>query len=158
MHVIAAKAVALKEAQTPAFRDYQQQIVKNAKALAGAIQERGWNLVSGGTDSHMVLINLLDTDLTGKVAEEALDQAGITVNKNTVPFETRSPFVTSGVRLGTPAVTTRGMKENEMEVIGGLIADVLERPDDESLIESVKKKVQELCIAFPLYASRLASA
>ncbi|MFQ5457005.1 MAG: serine hydroxymethyltransferase [Myxococcota bacterium] len=158
MHVIAAKAVAFKEAQTPAFRDYQQQILSNAKALAAKIQERGWNLVSGGTDSHLVLINLLDTDLTGKVAEEALDQAGITVNKNTVPFETRSPFVTSGIRIGTPAVTTRGMKEIEMELIGGLMADILERPDDKSLIESVKKKVQELCVAFPLYASRLASA
>jgi glycine hydroxymethyltransferase len=158
MHVIAAKAVAFKEAQSEAFRDYQHQIVRNAKALAAKLQARGWNLVSGGTDTHLLLVNLLGTDLTGKVAEEALDRAGITVNKNTVPFETRSPFVTSGIRIGTPAVTTRGMKEIEMETMGDLIADILERPDDAALIESVRKKVQELCAAFPLYASRLASA
>ncbi len=158
MHVIAAKAVAFREAQTEAFRDYQQQIVRNARALAEKLGARGWNLVSGGTDTHLVLINLLDTDLTGKMGEEALERAGITVNKNTVPFETRSPFVTSGIRIGTPAITTRGMKEVEMELIGDLIADILERPDDQALTESVRKKVHELCAAFPLYASRLASA
>ena len=158
MHVIAAKAVAFREAQTQAFKDYQEQIVRNAKALAEKLVARGWNLVSGGTDTHLVLINLLDTDLTGKIGEEALERAGITVNKNTVPFETRSPFVTSGIRIGTPAITTRGMKEIEMEVIGDLMADILERPDDQALIESVRKKVQELCAAFPLYASRLASS
>ncbi|MDP3937819.1 MAG: serine hydroxymethyltransferase [Deltaproteobacteria bacterium] len=157
MHVIAAKAVAFKEAQSDAFRDYQKQIVLNARALAAKLQARGWNLVSGGTDTHLLLVNLLGTDLTGKIAEEALDRAGITVNKNTVPFETRSPFVTSGIRIGTPAVTTRGMKEIEMETMGDLIADILERPDDDARIESVRKKVQELCAAFPLYASRLAS-
>ncbi len=158
MHVIAAKAVAFKEAQSDTFRDYQKQIVLNARALAAKLQARGWNLVSGGTDTHLLLVNLLGTDLTGKIAEEALDRAGITVNKNTVPFETRSPFVTSGIRIGTPAVTTRGMKEIEMETMGDLIADILERPDDDARIESVRKNVQELCAAFPLYASRLASA
>jgi glycine hydroxymethyltransferase len=158
MHVIAAKAVAFKEAQSPAFRDYQQRIVKNARALASKLIARGWNLVSGGTDTHLILMDLRSTDLTGKVAEGALDRAGITVNKNTVPFETRSPFVTSGIRIGTPAVTTRGMKEIEMEIIGDLIADILERPDDPAHAKRVRKKVQELCAAFPLYASRLASA
>ena len=158
MHIIAAKAAAFGEALKPEFKEYCGQLVANAARLAQQFLDRGYHLVSGGTDSHLVLINLLETDLTGKVAEEALDQAGITVNKNTVPFETRSPFVTSGIRLGTPAVTTRGMKEIEMELIGGLIADILERPDDKSLIEGVEKKVQEICAAFPLYASRLASA
>jgi glycine hydroxymethyltransferase len=158
MHVIAAKAVAFKEAQTAAFQEYQEQIVRNAKALAARLLERGWSLVSGGTDTHLVLINFSDTDLTGKVAEESLDRAGITVNKNTVPFETRSPFVTSGIRIGTPAITTRGMKEIEMELIGDLIADILERPDDSARIESVRKKIQELCAAFPLYASRRAES
>ncbi|HEY7527972.1 MAG TPA: serine hydroxymethyltransferase, partial [Candidatus Deferrimicrobiaceae bacterium] len=125
MHVIAAKAVALKEAMTPQFKEYQQRIVLNTRAMAGAIARRGFRLVSGGTDNHLFLVNLKDTTLTGKEAQEALDRVGITVNKNTVPFETRSPFVTSGIRAGTPAVTTRGMKEKEMERIGGWIADVL---------------------------------
>ncbi len=157
MHVIAAKAVAFKEAQAPAFQAYQRQIVKNAQALAATLMARGWSLVSGGTDTHMMLVDLRKTDLTGKAAEEALDRAGITVNKNTVPFETRSPFVTSGIRIGTPAVTTRGMKENEMAQIGDLIADILDRPDDQALIERVLGAVRELCAAFPLYASRRAS-
>jgi glycine hydroxymethyltransferase len=158
MHVIAAKAVAFKEAQSPAFRDYQQRIVKNARAMAAKLMARGWNLVSGGTDTHLILMDLRSTDLTGKVAEEALERGGITVNKNTVPFETRSPFVTSGIRIGTPAITTRGMKEIEMEIIGDLIADILERPDDTAHAERVLKTVRELCAAFPLYASRLAPA
>jgi len=158
MHVIAAKAVAFREAQAPAFRQYQAQILKNAAALASVLTGRGWSLVSGGTDTHLMLLDLRKTDLTGKVAEEALDRAGITVNKNTVPFETRSPFVTSGIRIGTPAVTTRGMKENEMAQIGDLIADVLDRPDDAGVIDRVRVAVGELCAAFPLYASRRASA
>ena len=158
MHVIAAKAVAFKEAQAPAFREYQAQIVKNAGRLAARLAARGWKLVSGGTDTHLVLMDLRETDLTGKVAEEALDRAGITVNKNTVPFETRSPFVTSGIRIGTPALTTRGMKENEMAQIADLIADVLKRPDDTATIDRVHGAVRELCAAFPLYASRRASS
>jgi glycine hydroxymethyltransferase len=158
MHVIAAKAVAFREAQAPAFREYQAQILKNASALASRLTARGWALVSGGTDTHLLLMDLRKTDLTGKVAEEALDRAGITVNKNTIPFETRSPFVTSGIRIGTPAVTTRGMKENEMAQIGDLIADVLDRPDDAGVIDRVRTAVGELCAAFPLYASRRASS
>jgi glycine hydroxymethyltransferase len=118
MHVIAAKAVALKEAMTPEFKEYQERIVRNARAMAGAIAKRGFRLVSGGTDNHLFLVNLKDTTLTGKDAQEALDRVWITVNKNTVPFETRSPFITSGIRAGTPAITTRGMNEREMERIG----------------------------------------
>ncbi len=156
MHVIAAKAVAFHEAQTPAFREYQAQIVKNAVALAERLTARGWDLVSGGTDTHLILLDLRKTDLTGKAAEEALDRAGITVNKNTVPFETRSPFVTSGIRIGTPALTTRGMKENDLAQIGDLMADVLDHPDDASVIDRVRSAVRELCAAFPLYASRRA--
>jgi len=156
MHVIAAKAVAFREAQAPAFREYQAQILKNAATLASRLKARGWTLVSGGTDTHLVLLDLRKTDLTGKVAEESLDRAGITVNKNTVPFETRSPFVTSGIRIGTPAVTTRGMKENELAQIGDLIADVLDRPDDAAVIDRVRNAAVELCAAFPLYASRRA--
>ncbi len=156
MHVIAAKAVAFREAQAPAFREYQAQILRNAAMLASRLKARGWTLVSGGTDTHLVLLDLRKTDLTGKMAEEALDRAGITVNKNTVPFETRSPFVTSGIRIGTPAVTTRGMKENELAQIGDLIADVLDRPDDAAVIDRVRNAAVELCAAFPLYASRRA--
>jgi len=155
MHVIAAKAVALKEAMSPGFRAYQEQIVKNARAMAGAVAARGFRLVSGGTDNHLFLVNLKDRPLTGKDAQEALERVAITVNKNTVPFETRSPFVTSGIRLGTPAVTTRGMKEREMEVIGNLIADVLEAPQDAAVARRVAKEVRDLCEAFPLYAERL---
>jgi glycine hydroxymethyltransferase len=157
MHVIAAKAVALKEAMTPQFKEYQQRIVLNTRAMAGAIARRGFRLVSGGTDNHLFLVNLKDTTLTGKEAQEALDRVGITVNKNTVPFETRSPFVTSGIRAGTPAVTTRGMKEKEMERIGGWIADVLSAPGDAAAEKRVAAAVRELCEAFPLYPDRLAA-
>ncbi len=156
MHVIAAKAVALREAMTPEFREYQARIVRNAKAMASAIGRRGFRLVSGGTDNHLFLVNLQDTPLTGKDAQEALDRVAITLNKNTVPFETRSPFVTSGIRAGTPAVTTRGMGEKEMERIGNLIADVLEAPADEAVRRRVAAEVRLLCEAFPLYPSRLA--
>jgi glycine hydroxymethyltransferase len=157
MHVIAAKAVALKEAMTPEFREYQAQIVRNSQAMAGAIARRGYRLVSGGTDNHLFLVNLKDTPLTGKEAQEALDRVGITVNKNTVPFETRSPFVTSGIRAGTPAVTTRGMKEREMEQVGNLIADILSAPGDASAEKRVAASVRDVCEAFPLYPDRLAS-
>jgi glycine hydroxymethyltransferase len=155
MHVIAAKAVALKEAMTPEFREYQAQILRNAAAMAKALLSRGHRLVSGGTDNHLLLVNLKDTPLTGKQGEEALERVGITVNKNTVPFETRSPFVTSGIRIGTPAVTTRGMKEREMERIGNWIADVLAAPNDASAQKRVESEVRSLCGSFPLYASRL---
>jgi glycine hydroxymethyltransferase len=155
MHVIAAKAVALKEAMEPTFREYQAQILRNAAAMAKTLLSRGHRLVSGGTDNHLMLVNLKDTPLTGKEGEEALERVGITVNKNTVPFETRSPFVTSGIRIGTPAVTTRGMKEREMERIGNWIADVLAAPNDASVQKRVESEVRSLCGSFPLYASRL---
>ncbi len=152
MHIIAAKAVAFKEALSPDFKEYARQIVVNAKALAEALQARGFDLVSGGTDNHLLLLDLRRRELTGKEAEEALGRALITVNKNTVPGETRSPFVTSGVRIGTAALTTRGMGEDEMRRIGGWIADVLEAPNDASVTERVARDVTELCAAFPLYA------
>lgn len=157
MHVIAAKAVALKEAMTPAFRGYQRQIVANAQAMARTIAARGFRLVSGGTDNHLMLVNLSDTPLTGKEAEEALERVGITVNKNTVPFETRSPFITSGIRIGTPAVTTRGMKEPEMERIGTMVADILEKPGDVATQGRVASEVRTLCREFPLYPGRMAA-
>lgn len=151
MHVIAAKAVALQEALQPSFKTYAEQIVKNAKALGDEVMSRGFKLVSGGTDNHLILLDLRDRDLTGKDAEHALEAAGMTVNKNTVPGETRSPFVTSGLRIGTPALTTRGMGEAEMRKIGGWIADVLGAPTDESLGRRVRGQVGELTRAFPLY-------
>ncbi len=157
MHIIAAKAVALKEAMTPEFKEYQARIVRNCRAMAQAIARRGFRLVSGGTDNHLFLVNLKDTPLTGKEAQEALDRVAITVNKNTVPFETRSPFVTSGIRAGTPAVTTRGMGEKEMEAIGSWIADVLSAPADAAVQKRVAAGVREMCEAFPLYPGRIAS-
>lgn len=155
MHVIAAKAVAFKEALAPEFKTYQGQIVKNAKTLADQLIKNGFKLVSGGTDNHLMLVNLTGTELTGKVAEEALDKAGITVNKNTVPFETRSPFVTSGFRIGTPAATTHGLKEPEMAEVAGFITEALANTDNDSALESVKQRVNELMRRFPLYAHRL---
>lgn len=155
MHVIAAKAVAFKEALTPEFKTYQGQIVKNAKTLADQLIKNGFKLVSGGTDNHLMLVNLTGTELTGKVAEEALDKAGITVNKNTVPFETRSPFVTSGFRIGTPAATTHGLKEPEMAEVAGFITEALANTDNDSALERVKQRVNELMRRFPLYAHRL---
>ncbi|MEA5114320.1 MAG: serine hydroxymethyltransferase [Geobacteraceae bacterium] len=155
MHVIAAKAVAFKEALTPGFKVYQEQIVKNAKALADALMGRGLRLVSGGTDNHMMLLDLTDTGLTGKVAEEALDKAGITVNKNTIPNETRSPFVTSGIRIGTPAATTHGLKEAEMALVAGFISDALKNTDNPEGLAEIKQKVNEMMRRFPLYAHRL---
>jgi glycine hydroxymethyltransferase len=154
MHVIAAKAVAFKEALEPEFATYAGQIIANAQALGAGLSERGFKLVSGGTDNHLLLIDLRQShaELTGKVAEEALEASGITVNKNTVPGETRSPFVTSGLRIGTPALTTRGMKEPEMERIADWIGQVLEAPEDEGRIARVRHEVRDLCAHFPLYA------
>src|SRR4051812_11972831 len=150
-HVIAAKAVALKEALEPSFTTYSRQVVANAKALAAAFVKRDYQLVSGGTDNHLMLIDLRNKGLTGKVAEKALDLAAITVNKNTVPKETQSPFVTSGIRIGTPAVTTRGMREPEMARIAELIDQVLMSAEDGSVAERVKEEVRSLSAAFPLY-------
>lgn len=152
-HVIAAKAVAFREALEPAFAEYCRQVITNAQALAAAMMERGYDIVSGGTDTHLFLVDLRNRGLTGKTAERALDQAGITVNKNTVPGETQSPFVTSGIRIGTPAVTTRGMGESEMRTIAELIDSVLTAPDDESVARKVREEVRDLTGGFPLYAS-----
>ena len=150
-HVIAAKAVALKEAADPAFTQYAKQVVANAKTLAQALIDRGYQVVSGGTDTHLMLVDLRNKNLTGKVAEKALDLAGITVNKNTVPKETQSPFVTSGIRIGTPAVTTRGFKEPEMHRVAQLIDRVLSAPTNTDAARSVREDVRELTTAFPLY-------
>jgi glycine hydroxymethyltransferase len=155
MHVIAAKAVALKEALSPEFKTYQAQIVKNAKALAAALTGEGWRLVSGGTDNHLMLIDVFAKGITGKIAEKALDRAGITVNKNTIPFDTNSPMVASGIRVGTPALTTRGMKEGDMEKVGLLISRALSAVDDDTELGEVKRDVKRLCDQFPLYAARL---
>jgi glycine hydroxymethyltransferase len=154
MHVIAAKAVAFGEALQPDFADYAHAVVANATALADALQARGYALVSGGTDNHLLLVDLRSHgDLTGKAAEAALEQAGITVNKNTVPGEERSPFVTSGIRIGTAALTTRGMGIAEMHEVGRLMADVLDAPDSADTIDAVRAQVRELTDAFPLYAA-----
>jgi glycine hydroxymethyltransferase len=150
-HVIAAKAVAFHEALRPSFRDYCRQVISNAATLAAGLAERGFHLVSGGTDNHLLLVDLRNKGLTGKAAEQALDRAGITVNKNTVPKETQSPFVTSGIRIGTPALTTRGMKDDEMRRIADLIDRVLAAPNDESVAKEVKAEVRELTTAYPLY-------
>ena len=155
MHVIAAKAVAFREAQTPEWRAYQGQIVRNARALAEALMARGFRLVSGGTDTHLMLVDLTPRGITGKDAQEALDRAWITVNKNGIPFDTRGPMVTSGVRIGTPAVTTRGMKEAEMAQIAALIDRVLTNLGNSSVEAAVRAEVQELTSRFPLYAERL---
>jgi glycine hydroxymethyltransferase len=151
MHIIAAKAVCFKEALQPAFREYQQQIVKNAARLAATLTAQGFRLVSGGTDNHLMLVDVFARGLTGKVAEAALGQAGITVNKNTIPFDTNSPMVGSGIRIGTPAVTTRGMREAEMDEIAGLIGRVLAKPDDGTSLQAVRADVEALCRKFPLY-------
>jgi glycine hydroxymethyltransferase len=150
-HVIAAKAVAFKEALDPSFKAYCTQVVANAKALAAALQERGFHIVSGGTDNHLMLVDLRNRGLTGKVLEKALDHASITVNKNTVPRETQSPFVTSGIRIGTPAVTSRGMKEEEMRRVAELIDRVAKAPEDEAVAHEVRAEVRELTDKFPLY-------
>ena len=152
MHVIAAKAVAFGEALRPAFKTYQQRVVTNAAVLAKYLMDAGYELVSGGTDNHLMLVDLTNKDVTGKDAEHALDQAGITVNKNTVPFETRSPFVTSGVRLGTAALTTRGMQEDDMRTVGAFIVDAIEKREDAAALEKISKNVEEFARQFPLFA------
>jgi glycine hydroxymethyltransferase len=157
MHVIAAKAVAFKEALAPEFKAYQAQILANAKALAATLAGEGWRLVSGGTDNHLMLVDVFAKGITGKAAEAALDRAGITVNKNTIPFDANSPMVASGIRIGTPALTTRGMKEPEMDEIGRLISRALHGVENETALLEVKRDVQKLCQRFPLYASRLAA-
>lgn len=150
-HVIAAKAVAFGEALKPDFKTYAKQVVLNSKVLAKAMLDEGFELVTGGTDNHLILLDLSNREITGKDAELALDHAGITVNKNTVPNEKRSPFVTSGVRIGTPALTTRGMKEPEMKVIAGWISEVLKDHTNETLIKKIKGQARELCLKFPIY-------
>ena len=146
--MITAKAIAFKEALSPEFTEYQTQVVKNAAALAAVLMDRGYKLVSNGTDNHMVLVDFSARDLTGKAAEERLGQANITVNKNTVPNEKRSPFVTSGIRIGVPLVTSRGMKEDAVTAMAGFICDIL---DDEANVTPVAKKVKALCSQYPLY-------
>jgi glycine hydroxymethyltransferase len=152
MHVIAAKAIALKEAMSDDFKKYQQQVIENAKALATALADGGFRIVSGGTDNHLMLVDLRPKGLTGKVAEKVLDNAGITVNKNAIPFDPEKPFVTSGIRIGTPAVTTRGFKVAQINQVAKFIIEVLENPEDETLAEKIRGEVKELCAKFPLYA------
>jgi glycine hydroxymethyltransferase len=154
MHVIAGKAVAFKEALSPDFRGYCEQIVANAKTLAGSVQSKDFRVVSGGTDNHLFLLSLVGRETTGKAAQIALDRAGITANKNMIPFDPRKPMVTSGVRIGTPAVTTRGMREAEMALIGDLIARVLATPDDVEALDSIRDEAADLCRRFPLYPQR----
>ncbi|MDD5644529.1 MAG: serine hydroxymethyltransferase [bacterium] len=151
MHIIAAKAVSFAEALRPDFKKYSEQVIKNAKALCAALEKRGYRIVSGGTDNHLFLVDLTDKNITGKDAEKALDRAGITVNKNGIPFDSKSPLVTSGIRIGTPAMTTRGMKEKEMDLIAGFISEVLYAPNSDKAAESIKNRIRELCGRFPLY-------
>ena len=154
MHVIAGKAVAFKEALSPDFRGYCEQIVANAKALAGVILSQDFKVVAGGTDNHLFLLSLVGRELSGKAAQIALDRAGITANKNMIPFDPRKPMVTSGVRIGTPAVTTRGMREAEMAQIGDFMARVLANPGDLESLDQIRNEVADLCRNFPLYANR----
>ena len=151
MHVIAAKAVAFKEALTPEFKEYAQQIIKNASALARTLTENGFRIVSGGTDNHLMLVDLTNKNITGKVAQNVLDEVGITANKNTIPFEKLSPFVTSGIRLGSPALTTRGFKEDDMVEVGNIIALALDNPEDEAAKAQARERVAALCKKYPLY-------
>lgn len=151
MHVIAAKAVAFKEALSDDFKEYQRQIIKNARALAESLTEKGFRIVSGGTDNHLMLVDLRNKNITGKDAESLLDKVGITVNKNTIPFEPLSPFVTSGIRLGTPALTTRGFKEADMAEAASIIAMVLDNPNDENIMVQAKERVKALCEKYPIY-------
>lgn len=155
MHVVAAKAVALKEALSPEFTKYQRRIIANAKALAGALTERDYRLASGGTDTHLMLVDVKSSrGLTGQQAETVLDDVGITTNKNTIPFDTESAMVTSGLRLGSPAVTTRGMETGEMETIASIIDDVLSAPEDKKVLDDARKRVKELCSQYPLYGGQ----
>ena len=152
MHIIAAKAVALGEALKPEFKEYQKMVIENAKIMAKDLVDAGFNLVSGGTDNHLILVDLTNKDITGKEAEIALDKAGITVNKNTIPFETRSPFVTSGIRLGTPALTTRGMKPEHMHKIVDWIVKALESRENDTKLEGIRQEVEKFAREFPLFA------
>jgi glycine hydroxymethyltransferase len=151
MHIIAAKAVCLKEAAEPAFKEYQRQIAANAKRLAAGLSDAGFRLVSGGTDNHLMLVDVFSKGITGKLAEAALSKAGITVNKNTIPFDQNPPLVASGIRVGTPAVTTRGMREAEMDIVGALITRALKSPEDDRLLATIRSEVEVLCRKFPLY-------
>lgn len=151
MHVIAGKAISFKEASTPEFTTYQQNIVKNAKTLSLALLDHGFNLVSGGTDNHLMLVDLTSKNISGQEAEETLDIAGITANKNVIPFDTRSPFITSGIRVGTPVITTRGMGDNEMQLVADLINDAINNRDNHSALKAIKEKVVALCAEFPLF-------
>jgi len=157
MHIIAAKAVCFKEAMEPSFLAYQKQILANAQALARSLTGNGFRLVSGGTDNHLMLVDVFSKGVTGTVAEASLGKAGITVNKNAIPFDQNPPMVASGIRVGTPALTTRGMRETEMEQIGTLMARVLAAPDDDRVIGMVKTEVEALCRRFPLYDSQLSN-
>lgn len=154
VHVIAAKAVAFQEALQPAFKEYQRQVIANARALSAALTDEGWRIVSGGTDTHLMLVDMFRAGITGKEAEETLDRVQITVNKNTIPFDPNPPMVASGVRLGTPALTTRGMKETEMRVVAKLISRALHARHDDVALEAVRREVGDLCAGFPLYAAR----
>jgi glycine hydroxymethyltransferase len=151
MHIIAAKAVCFKEAAEPAFADYQRQTVRNASRLAQVLSDAGFRLVSGGTDNHLMLVDVFSRGITGKVAEAALGKAGITVNKNAIPFDQNPPMTASGIRIGTPAITTRGLREAEMEIVGELIARALKTPDDDAALKMVREEVERLCRKFPLY-------
>lgn len=151
-HVIAAKAVAFKEALQPDFKEYQTQVVANAKAMVAVMQERGYKIVSNGTENHLFLLDLIDKDITGKDADAALGAANITVNKNSVPNDPRSPFVTSGLRIGSPAITRRGFKEEQAKQVATWICDVLDNMGDDSVIDRVKSEVVALCEQFPVYA------
>jgi len=157
MHVIAAKAVAFQEALQPEFKEYQKQIIKNAQAMADELKNQGFRIVSGGTDNHLMLVDLTAKGVTGKDAQEALDRAAITVNKNGIPFDTQGPQVTSGIRIGTPAVTTRGMKEGEMRLIASYIADVIKNINNEKNIQAIAEKIKTICAQFPLYQRRIKS-
>ena len=151
MHIVAAKAVAFKEALSDEFKAYQQQVIKNAAALADELMQKGFRIVSGGTDNHLMLVDLRSKNITGKEAQNLLDDIGITANKNTIPFEPLSPFVTSGIRLGTPALTTRGLKETDIREVADIIADVIENRNDEAIVAKAKEKVADICKRFPLY-------
>ena len=155
MHVVAAKAVCFKEALEEGFRDYQRQVIANAKVLAAALASAGFKIVSGGTDNHLMLVNVFVRGLTGSQAEKALERASITVNKNAIPFDTQPPMKASGIRIGTPALTTRGMKEDDMKQIAAWISEVLADPDSDSVRERVRRSVEELCARFPIYENRL---
>ena len=155
VHVIAAKATCFKEAATTEFQGYIRQVIENAKTLAATITERGFRIVSGGTDTHLMLVDVDSKGINGKQAEEALDRSGITVNKNAIPFDTNPPMTPSGIRIGTPVLTTRGMGTSEMHLIGNWIADILENVDMNDVIDSVNKQVTELCARFPVHSDKI---